>query len=60
MSTELNFRARLYNLIYQFFSQYSKTKMKKKNWFHSHVNDPYVKKAESQGLGPVLILKSRN
>ena len=24
--------------------------MKKKNWFHSHVNDLYVKKAESQGF----------
>lgn len=23
---------------------------KKKNWFHSHVNDPYVKKAETQGF----------
>ncbi len=23
---------------------------KRKNWFHSHVNDPYVKKAESQGF----------
>ena len=25
-------------------------KKKKKNWFHSHINDPYVKKAEIQGL----------
>jgi 23S rRNA (uridine2552-2'-O)-methyltransferase len=25
-------------------------KKKKKNWFYSHVNDPYVKKAESQGF----------
>ena len=23
---------------------------KRKKWFHSHVNDPYVKKAESQGF----------
>ena len=25
-------------------------KKKKKNWFHYHINDPYVKKAEIQGL----------